>query len=182
MPPSLSSGLEDGDAVARFPQVDGAGHARGSAADDGHFLAPVGSYLGNGHLPAACFVIRGKSLERANGDRLIDLLASETHVLAGVVADAADGAGEGKPLPYHVEGFEKLSFGDEADIIPGIQVDGAAVDAGGYLPVDRIGGGYGLGEVDVGRAPPRKAFVVVGRDIEGALRRAKTAGGALLLQ
>ena len=97
-----------------------------------------------------------------------------------MVANAADAAGKRQLIAYDVEGLQELAFSDQAHVVPGVQVDGAPVDAGRYFPVYGVRGGDGLGEIDVGPAPARKSFVVIGRNFEGTVRRAQPARRALL--
>ncbi len=130
--PGDRGGLEDGDRVPHQGQVVRRREPHRSAADHGdlewQLLDPfrAGRQRVLGFRPVA---LGKEPLQRAYGDGLVDL-AAPARGLARVRADAAADAGHGVGIAGIPVRLLEASFGDQADVTPGIGVRRARHHAG----------------------------------------------------
>ena len=104
--------LENRDLVALKGQEIRTGEARGARTDDRH-LAAVGRGAGRrGEFAVVRHPLRGKGLEVADVDGLVQV-GPHAGGLTGVRADQAADPGEGVVLPHHFPGLLVLAGGDE---------------------------------------------------------------------
>ena len=169
----LRERLEDGHLMAGQGQVVRCRQTGRTGADDGHLLAGLGD-LGD-RQSGDVVLVRGKPLERADGQRLVDV-APLAGLLAGMEADAAQNRRQGVGAPDQLVGFLELAGGDQGQVTLDIHVDRAGGLAGRRLPlVNDVLVGHGLRERDVdGLALPHPHVEVAEhfhRDIPWCSRR-----------
>ncbi|OPY74784.1 MAG: hypothetical protein A4E64_02137 [Syntrophorhabdus sp. PtaU1.Bin058] len=132
-------GLEDRDVVSRLSQLNGACEPCGPSSYDRHLLLSRLAGLRYWDLSLSRLVVCNEPFQRADRNGLVHLSSPKALVLAGVVAYTSDDAGEGEPFPDKVKGLEKPALSNEPHVIPHVEVDGTAVDAGRCLPVYHVG-------------------------------------------
>ena len=109
-------GFKYGHIVPLFIQVISSGEAAAAGADDGNLFAGTGRDGEIFFLPALSLVmLRGKTLEVADGDRLVEFVAL-TAALTAVVAHIAQSMGEGHLFTDDTHSLVAVAFLNGTDI------------------------------------------------------------------